>query len=934
MMQRKLVPCKFWLQGKCTFGDKCKNSHAAIGPDASRSATAAITVPIPATQAGTCPYFSKGTCRFGDQCRLSHRLAPETQTLPPGAAPKPFGPCKFFVQGRCSREDCPFDHILLNTVNTFPGPVRTIAEPDVPSPGQPSPKSMCRFFRQGQCTRPECPYLHETNGSSEEDGQSHSLLGPQRWPRGRNIEQRLTTIDASATNENPILPAVAEDDPDDSDSHGPPDETPVIRNYSGSEVHFGVGAIIQKLITPFESRTVVVSNVPADATRMAFIELAESFGDIKSLTCDGTSARIEYMDVSHAAYAVEGLSDHDIGPLTLSARFDLRAVAAGPATLRSTKVKVSWYSPSTVAWAHYPSLSKARSEAMRLNGTTFKGRKIHAKFQTPSLRQTTSFTVVLEGLPSLLPSDPVQLKALSRADHVAIGEPTYIKRVAVDRIRDLLTGHGHLDSFDVMPTSQANTKMTAWVQFAAAEDAAGAVDKLHNSRQYFLRNGPLWLEQIHAVRYLLPRAQFAALRSIIERLGATTDGCCQLRYYEHGEGGAPVDPVCVRIYGPDAKSLTWTKRALEKAIQGRRLTDSEGAVVWHDLFPTVKGKDLVDEVQGQTSAYIKCDPRLREVRICGEEQSIESATKQFLTKVKEFSSQERVIEVQKNWLKPLLSGGLRAIQEDFGEGAGTLLFDIVARTISVRGDDHTVMSVRRAIDRLVAKQVSNSEANSDTEEVCPVCFCETSDSESIALPCGHVYDTDCLRHLLKASIDTTFFDSLSCVMKEDDGKPCSTLIPLSIIRDILSPDEESRLFDTTFRSYVNSRPHDFHYCPTVDCPTIYRPGREGTVLLCPSCLERICPNCHAEYHEGLTCKEFKSGISENTELFNAWKAANGVKSCPGCDADIQKNGGCNHIRCTVCKIHICWVCMKTFKDDGDDEGVYPHMQAAHGGYGV
>ncbi len=83
-MQRKL-PCRFWLQGKCTFGDKCKNSHdtpSAIGSDASGSATATATVPIPTTQqrAGTCPFFSKGTCMFGDQCRLSHRLATETQS--------------------------------------------------------------------------------------------------------------------------------------------------------------------------------------------------------------------------------------------------------------------------------------------------------------------------------------------------------------------------------------------------------------------------------------------------------------------------------------------------------------------------------------------------------------------------------------------------------------------------------------------------------------------------------------------------------------------------------------------------------------------------------------------------------------------------------------------------------------------------------------
>src|SRR6266702_569460 len=52
--------------------------------------------------------------------------------LPPCAAPKPFGPCKFFTQGRCNREDCPFDHILSNSytltsVIPFHGPVWAIA---------------------------------------------------------------------------------------------------------------------------------------------------------------------------------------------------------------------------------------------------------------------------------------------------------------------------------------------------------------------------------------------------------------------------------------------------------------------------------------------------------------------------------------------------------------------------------------------------------------------------------------------------------------------------------------------------------------------------------------------------------------------------------------------------------------------------------------
>lgn len=122
--------------------------------------------------------------------------------------------------------------------------------------------------------------------------------------------------------------------------------------------------------------------------------------------------------------------------------------------------------------AHYGHLSKARAQAKRLDGQTFKDRTIHAKFQIPTGRGNGPFSVTLEGLLPLLPADKVNLKSFTQASHIAFGQPSYIKHVAIDRIRDLLTGYGHLDSFDVMPLSSKATKMTAWVQFSAAEDAA------------------------------------------------------------------------------------------------------------------------------------------------------------------------------------------------------------------------------------------------------------------------------------------------------------------------------------------------------------------------------------------------------------------------------------------------------------------------------
>jgi hypothetical protein len=35
--------------------------------------------------------------------------------------------------------------------------------------------------------------------------------------------------------------------------------------------------------------------------------------------------------------------------------------------------------------------------------------------------------------------------------------------------------------------------------------------------------------------------------------------------------------------------------------------------------------------------------------------------------------------------------------------------------------------------------------------------------------------------------------------------------------------------------------------------------------------------------------------------------------------------------CFLCKTHICWVCLKTFSDQGNDGGIYPHMEREHRG---
>ncbi|CAF1202223.1 unnamed protein product [Rotaria sp. Silwood1] len=62
-----------------------------------------------------------------------------------------------------------------------------------------------------------------------------------------------------------------------------------------------------------------------------------------------------------------------------------------------------------------------------------------------------------------------------------------------------------------------------------------------------------------------------------------------------------------------------------------------------------------------------------------------------------------------------------------------------------------------------------------------------------------------------------------------------------------------------------------------------------------------------------------------------------VKYCPGrdqttgniCGVAVSKNGGCNHITCTACHSHWCWLCVKTY----GYENIYGHLMRAHGNFG-
>ena len=104
-------------------------------------------------------------------------------------------------------------------------------------------------------------------------------------------------------------------------------------------------------------------------TQKELINLAEPFGALSSVILEKPpalvppSARIEYAECFEAARAVSDLDNKVFQSTKLAARLDLRAVESGIGLLLSRKVKISWFAPTAIAWAHYGTIASAKKQA-------------------------------------------------------------------------------------------------------------------------------------------------------------------------------------------------------------------------------------------------------------------------------------------------------------------------------------------------------------------------------------------------------------------------------------------------------------------------------------------------------------------------------------------------------------------------------------------
>lgn len=190
---------------------------------------------------------------------------------------------------------------------------------------------------------------------------------------------------------------------------------------------------------------------------------------------------------------------------------------------------------------------------------------------------------------------------------------------------------------------------------------------------------------------------------------------------------------------------------------------------------------------------------------------------------------------------------------------------------------------------------------------CRICYVEDLPllSAGFSLGCGHAFCRNCYRSYLRNQID----EGPACVLAKCPEHKCQQSVTNLVFTSLLAEEQElvEKYERYVLQSFI-SRSKFMKYCPAPRCDKV-AVGSGITTVRC-TCSYPFCFRCGEEAHEPSSCAQLVEWMEKclnESETAN-WILAN-TRKCPSCTTRIEKNQGCNHMSCKVCKHEFCWICM-------------------------
>lgn len=275
--------------------------------------------------------------------------------------------------------------------------------------------------------------------------------------------------------------------------------------------------------------------------------------------------------------------------------------------------------------------------------------------------------------------------------------------------------------------------------------------------------------------------------------------------------------------------------------------------------------------------------------------------RQYVTANQGATLQQLLIDARREHCQPAVPGARKRKQRDVRNA------DELARCLA--GDEKRLrfsafFQELACIAPLVDTGVS-AVAN-DVQKVpgveCNVCFerfnvdatlhCVKSERDTI---CRH-----CFVHYAREKAGTETLESLPCVV-------CKAGYDRLVAQVYLPPDvfEQLQHNGTALdqRVALASDVKAVLYCQCGTVAVVESKDVGNGIVTCV-CGINYCVKCGNFAHAGTLCPPARETIR--------WLDKHG-KQCPNCGEGIEKNGGCQHMKCRSCRFEFCWQCMKRWK---------------------
>lgn len=231
------------------------------------------------------------------------------------------------------------------------------------------------------------------------------------------------------------------------------------------------------------------------------------------------------------------------------------------------------------------------------------------------------------------------------------------------------------------------------------------------------------------------------------------------------------------------------------------------------------------------------------------------------------------------------------------------------------------------------KEMNVDEENSNNLFLCNICYRDDILPDSyLALPCDHYFCAECWRMHIRHAVNNERTTQIHCM----ESKCNSIILPEDVKR--LCGDECMQKFVERLFDVQISVSKEIKRCinPRCQCPItlfdddsndddpilpyesdpIFTWKRKKSkkdsflcnVVKCKKCNTRMCWKCGKEAHAPVSCENAEKWLNRFNKTDSTQLKISNTKPCPKCGARIEKNGGCNHMKCINCGYEFCWVC--------------------------